>query len=696
LRTYNVHFKPPIEWPVIGDIKLVVPKAHLNSKNEAFASIQVYNGSFSHLDTINLDENKERLAFASALRKTGAVPDEDAVQGAVNDALRNLAAAVSDRLLESASHQTRAAETIAAPSGRFVSDERGLHYVSLDPESGLELDPVWLSSAIEVAAHTRDEQGENWGRLLEVLDPEGNEHRWAMPMRMLAGDGREYLGVLLDLGLIIAPSKGARGLLTYFIQSAPNIQLARCVDRVGWYGNAFVLPNEVIGDTAGEMVVWQHEHEVRRALRSYAVRGTIEAWRTEVAARCARNPILLFSVSVAFAGPLLWITGDENGGFHLRGESSKGKSTAGFVAASVYGSKKFVNSWRATSNGLEGVAVRHNDSLLVLDELKQVSPDEAGEVAYMLANGMGKQRSDRTGSARERYEFRLLLLSNGEISLADHMREAGRRVYAGQEVRLLDIPAVIERYGAFSELHGATDGADFSRQLTAAAQAQHGTPIRAYLKALLTSDKTIDDLRARIASSRSAFVNGFLPPGSDGQVYRAAYRFGLVAVAGELATKLGITGWEEGEATMAAADCFERWLHSRGGPIQLEELQAFRQVRTFIEAHGEDRFTPWAGPDLPPDESSSRTYDRVGFRRDRNDQSEYYILPESFRAVVCKGLDYHVAVKALRNRGWLVPDKHDNPSKVERLPGLGVTRCYKIIPREVRDDGPNTEDQDEQ
>ncbi len=35
-----------------------------------------------------------------------------------------------------------------------------------------------------------------------------------------------------------------------------------------------------------------------------------------------------------------------------------------------------------------------NDALLCLDEIEQMQPSEIGEVAYMLANGVGKVRSD--------------------------------------------------------------------------------------------------------------------------------------------------------------------------------------------------------------------------------------------------------------------------------------------------------------
>ena len=46
-------------------------------------------------------------------------------------------------------------------------------------------------------------------------------------------------------------------------------------------------------------------------------------------------------------------------------------------------------------------------------------PKDAGEVAYMLANGAGKNRASKDGSARVAYKWRTLFLSSGEIGLAD-------------------------------------------------------------------------------------------------------------------------------------------------------------------------------------------------------------------------------------------------------------------------------------
>jgi hypothetical protein len=51
---------------------------------------------------------------------------------------------------------------------------------------------IWFCWPLDVAAETRDIDGENWGRFLVVKDRAGAEHEWALPMELLAGSGEEY------------------------------------------------------------------------------------------------------------------------------------------------------------------------------------------------------------------------------------------------------------------------------------------------------------------------------------------------------------------------------------------------------------------------------------------------------------------------------------------------------------------------
>ena len=522
----------------------------------------------------------------------------------------------------------------------FRLTERGVYHVG-------DEDQTWICSPLVVSALVRDENGDAWGRLLEFPDPDGRLHRWACPMELLAGDGTEFRRILMAQGLQIAPGSKARNLLAVYVQIARVDTRATATGTAGWHGRCFVLPDETIGDGADGVLLQTLGEPVRMTQA-----GTLETWQREVAAYCVGNAWLAFAVSAALAPPLLAISGDESGGVNFVGSSSTGKTTALRVASSVWGGDQYLHRWRATSNGLEAIAHQHNDGLLVLDELAQVEPREAGAIAYMLANGTGKHRARRDGLAKPTATWRLLFLSAGEIGLADHMREAGKRARAGQEVRLADIPADAGAgLGIFQDVHGWASAAELADRLNATVRQHHGNAARAFIQHL--TQHPPEQIKAGIDSLRREFLAESLCLGVDGQSRRVGGRFALIAAAGELATTLGVTGWPPGTATDAAAQCFRAWLDRRGGTDNREEAEALATVKHFIEAHGEARFSD------QDTEHERVTANRAGFRRLVAGKTQYLFLPEVFTREVCSGLDHRQVLRTLRKAGWLVTEEAD-------------------------------------
>jgi putative DNA primase/helicase len=486
----------------------------------------------------------------------------------------------------------------------FVTDDAGVWHLGRDQE-GKPKPPEWVCSRLDVEALTRDQDGGGWGYLLTFGDPLGKVKTWAMPARMLSGDGGEYRAALLGMGLRIAPSPRARNLLTQYVQTRQPAEFASCTDRIGWHGRAFVLPRETIGDGA-ERIVFQSESQIEN---TFALKGTPDAWRDRVAALCVGNSRLAFAVACAFAGPLLRPAGVESGGFHYRGDSSSGKTTALKVAASVYGGAGYLQRWRTTDNALEAIAAQHSDCLLILDELSQVDPKTAGECAYMLANEQGKARATRTGTPRARQTWRLLFLSAGELGLSDHMAEGMKRIKVGQETRMADIPADAGAgLGAFENLHGFEGGSAFARHITGQAASVYGAPGRAWLEWLTTN---ADTLKARIREASATLAAQIEPEGASGQVERVGARFALVGAAGELATAAGLTGWPVGESERAARACFNAWLAARGGIGNGEVVAMLRQVQRVMVNDGEAKFAYWH---RAADDHAGKTLLRIGVR----------------------------------------------------------------------------------
>ncbi|RTR38602.1 DUF927 domain-containing protein [Shewanella canadensis] len=525
----------------------------------------------------------------------------------------------------------------------------------------------WVCSPLKITALTRDINGESWGRLIELIDKDATTHRFALPMTMLTGQPTDYLKPLVDRGLTYSHEQ--RNDLHYYLSQANPINRARCVDKTGWFDNIFVLPNDVIGE-AEETIIYQSPSSLPKG---FEVSGTIEQWQEHVASLCVGNSRLTFGVCVAFATALLPMLDGESGGFHFRCGSSRGKTTILMIAKSVWGSPDGLPRWRATANGLEGLASTHNHSLLCLDEFSQlaeVSPKVAGEAIYMLGNGEGKQRSRRDGSIGNRQTWQLLYLSAGEVSLKATLEQAGLTVRAGQEVRFIDLPADAgNNLGVFDTVHNFADGNRFAMAVKEHSLSFYGVAARHFIQKIAAN---YERYKEWLVSNVEAFTTSLDLANADPQVQRVAQRFAIIAAAGELASLLGTTGWDEGMANWSSTVCFSAWLEERGGSESHEETQALDTVKGRLLEHGTSRFI----------NDDGRPQNGAVWGNQMTDG--YYVFTKAFSEHICAGLDPKYVAKLLNDRGHL-GTSGGRLTKSKRIDGRPV-RCYHILPSLFADD----------
>jgi putative DNA primase/helicase len=539
----------------------------------------------------------------------------------------------------------------------------------------------WLCSPLEIMAETRDADEKDWGLLVRIKARGGAGiwHTQIVKQSLCVAESGEMFALLASLGLKITPAKGGKDRLRALLSLASPGKLVRLASRIGWHGdNTFVLPDEAFGALSGEPIVFQMEHPV---MHNYRRKGTFEGWRNEVAARAAGNSRLIFGLSAAFAGPFLQPLNVEGGGFHLRGDSSTGKSTAfTWMGGSVWGGGSlagFGQIWRGTDNGVESRAVLYSNTAMPLDELGMVSAAAASRIVYFLANGMGKARAGIAGEARPIAEFRILFLSSGEISLAVKLAEDGQKTMAGQEVRFIDLEADAGAgMGTFENTYGAAPN-EFADIIQGACKAHYGHAAREFLKRLLA------DREAAMSEAKhlmGVFTHRFCPKQPAAQVSRTATRFALVAAAGEIATLWNILPWPSGTAMDAAGRMFREWHERRGTPGALEGARALEQVRAMIEKHGASRFVP-VDETLRPLAPSTPVNNRLGYVRRAGDDDGgevFYVLPEMFKNEICKGLDAARVAKELIRADALIPGKDGKSSQSIRFPGLGQKRLYVV------------------
>jgi uncharacterized protein (DUF927 family) len=543
------------------------------------------------------------------------------------------------------------------PAG-FRMEKEGL-YFDLSP-SGAPAPPRLLSGPFEIVAKARDPHGRGWSKVLRFRDPDGAQKIELVPEARLASSGAEVRAALADVGLFVSPARGKADLFAQALAGVKTSLRMTLADATGWGGKSgetFVMPHRTIGPPGTEAVLFTGE---ARGLH-YDEKGELASWRAEIAQWAVGNDLLMFVLSLALSGPLLKLLGMEGGGFHIRGASSSGKTTLAQAAGSAWGGggpQGFAHTWKATANGLEGLAAGHSDGLLILDELHQVSPDEAGDAIYMLAGGQAKARAQTNGTLRRRAEWRVPLLSTGEITLASLLEASrrGDRVMAGQELRLIDLPADAgEEMGVWQVLHGFESPAALSDAIRASAGRNYGHAGPAFLEAIVRDRESATAWAQELVAG---FVDRAREVGDTGQAERGLRRFASVAAAGELAVRFGVVPWKSGMASDAALALFRQWAAIFGRRIYREEREILVRVRDEIlknqsafaalkpDEEGE------AAPSVKGRDGEARQMQALGYRAVEAAEVFFCFHAEGWKRAL-KGLDARAAAKILAEAGYL-------------------------------------------
>ena len=524
----------------------------------------------------------------------------------------------------------------------------------------LTMEKRWVCSPVYVDAIASDSQEQNFGRLLRYRNSLGNWNSFSMPMELLKGSGEELRGILLSIGVEIDPR--AKSLLAIYLQSQHPKRLVNCALQVGWYDGCYVLPDTVIGKNSFDIIFQSGEI----FNDEYSCKGNVEGWRNEIAKYAVGNHVFTTALSTAFAGPLLKICGVESGGVHFVGNSATGKTGLIEAACSVWGGESHKRSWRATSNGMEGVATMFNDGLLALDEISECDPREVSAIVYALGNGVGKQRATRNGNARSVKRWQCSVLSSGERTVETTMLEANIKIKAGQTVRLVSVP-VERNYGVWDNIYHCENGAIFTDMIKSASKKHYGLAGREFLEKLTIDER---DFNSEIELIKSLY--SCLTGRSEGQIKRVISRFAMIAFAGELATEYGLTGWNKGDATAALSITLSEWLKTKPNNENEEKNKVFEQLSSFIERHGDSRFSG-----ILEQSNSPTIHNRAGWWRDES-MSRIYLFNKDGMREALKGFDFTTALNVLKKAEVLKcydsSGSHSKPTWV----GKRQVRLYEI------------------
>lgn len=509
-----------------------------------------------------------------------------------------------------------------------------------------EIEFIKVCSMLTCEVESRDKDNKDWGKLVVFNDPSGRQKKYHLRMYTLSFKPAQVVSDLVHEGLRLGAESRSRSLLVHYLNRLRSARHVLSGSQPGWVEGNFLLPNESFGET---QVLFSSEIKTH----NFRQKGTMNEWRKHVAALCRGNSRLLFGASVGFAAPLLRQVNLEGGGFHICGKSSTGKSTTLQIASSIYGSaeegnrERYLINWDTTKGSLELKAEQLNDCLFACDELGLVDANVLGETLYMLGNGTGKGRMTDS----QKRAWRIMIFTSGEVSIAEHMATAGKEAKLGQEVRLLQITADAGKgMGMFENIHDFSSGAEFSNHIKKVTSKYYGEPLRNWLQYLVFNTEDSSQKAQIIIEKFKAEVS--LLGNLVSIAPRAALRFGAVAAAGELATKVGLTGWNTGEAYEAAITCFKSWYEYM---LTVDPTaKAVRRVCQYIIDH-EAEFVDPSSSDEPT----------VGYRK----RETFLIFPEVFRDHICNGIDYHDIAEKLEMAGFLLTSGQNRQQRNERVRG---------------------------
>ncbi|WP_166167706.1 DUF927 domain-containing protein [Acinetobacter sp. SA01] len=513
-----------------------------------------------------------------------------------------------------------------------------------DEDGELKQTRTFICHSAIILGEARSLNNDNWKRVIQFHDKDNTLHRLLIPYEHFMGEAQEALKIIANHGLMPPRQAYKKNVFINYIQDYPIEQRFRCVDRAGWHGYCFATPNKTYGNSEDEELLFHSDNK-----SPYTVSGTFEEWQ-ELSRLIEPHALAVLAFSCAFSGQLVLPLGAESGGFHIYGSSTDGKSTITKASCSVWGNPKHISkSWRTTDNALENEAELRNDSFLNLDELRQAVPKAVSDIVYMLTGGQGKARSTKAGKNRDAKQFSLMYTSTGEVTLEEHLRRGNIELDAGLLLRFAHIPSDAGKgYGVFDCINYGTAPQDIGNRINELASQHYGHAGIKWLE-YLTHDK--DAVMQKVQTLLDSFIEQHSQI-KNGQASRVLRRFALVAAAGELATQAGITGWQQGRAFDAIAQCFNTWLGNLGNGENMEETKMLEHIKAFFEANGTSRFEDLTVIRQADGEViRQRIHNRVGYYDP--EEKTYLVSPTMFKKEMCIGMNEASVKKALIKHGWI-------------------------------------------
>lgn len=496
--------------------------------------------------------------------------------------------------------------------------------------------------------------------LIKMHDTHHERNRTFLVPSTTVSDQKEFRKVLINAGISITTIQDE---LQEFYHSLGEVKRkVLTTDISGWIENDYIN-NQGISLTSTS-IYGPRLHPASEVKQfDQSERGTLEEWQQHVCTYAKYSSRLMLGLCSALAGVLIKFTDIENGGFHLHGDSSMGKSTMLKFAASLRGNKDGICNWNITAAALEQVAMAHNDSTLLLDELRLLNDNirqaamKAGTYIYMITEGKGKGRSSYF--QKNELTWRLIFLSAGELSLSEHAEAGDTTRMNGECVRTIDIPADAGTgLGIYEYLPKDIKTPNKLAILLANNMNQYyGTAIPEFVKMISSILKKSEEseFRATILKHVDHFIRASKEV-SDGQSIRIVTKFALLYAAGCLASRFKIVPLTRNEILHGILKCYKDAQSSRPKSTG----QKVTDLKQFIITELNSKNAPnLKSTNL----SASELNDALVIIATLDKVKVIAIQKEHFQNMFNSSNEANIALNMLDNEGLLLRDAQNNKTR---------------------------------
>jgi hypothetical protein len=531
--------------------------------------------------------------------------------------------------------------------------------------------------------------------LFEFVDRTAALKRSLVPASTLSIDRRfidHFSDRFFDWSKIANPSSLIRG---FRKDPAPSNGFFTFVP--GWHGERYSRGREWFAPEGDYPPIhFQESQSVK--LGRFLKAGTADQWRKKISSYAQHSSRIRLLIALPFAATILRLLDMSPFGIMVVGPSSIGKTLLLKMAASVMG---HLGSEGLTTLGSSMPAIRemvlgHRDGLLPLDEVGEIAGDEKRlqEFSKQLSFLAGKSRAFERAGAYEssvgavKADTRVIMAMASEVSLASIAKSSGRPRLRGEEVRIMELPAIPE--GCEDIFDGPKAGARIGKgprdrskkvqRLAKACSKYQGQVHTDFLEKLMRDGEV--SARAKLKKYVATFVRNAEALSGDRARTRIIESFAVIYAAARLAIGYKVLNWKVAPTGNAILKCLRDVLSGLEPSSALVNAKSDEDlVREFLLRLSKADFCQ-----IQKGKKTSRDYRKLLVSADvlRRNGSERDLLlkADKMRVWFSDSSERLRLIKALQVRKLLAPGRDAKTATRQiRITQLGKARTFFYVLR---------------